>query len=448
MIAALEAGIIFLLVVTLIQGVLRVGPEPTAIFLVLSAVGLIIAHLMSFHFRWQMAPAYFVTAILLIVLLFGVQFGSIIKFVSIGVAALLLVLSFALSIGFPVRSLPVPEGPHMVGLVDLDRDYVIKSQVVGDSAGGRRLHLKIWYPATIEDQRKYTRETLWSEFHNPDQFSKVERVFTTYLKNIKTHSFKTAPIAPDPSQRSVLIYNHAGLSTATENTLLMEFLASHGYVIVGVRHEGQRDEYTSLQASLSDEEKAKELEELKKLGADMDRKSRAAVALQAYQSNITLTTIVKRRALDTAYVLDNLASILNTIPGCQNGICVNEDKIGLVGFSLGGAVATELCKSDQRCRAAVNLDGGIFGTNIQAPVTVPYLMLYSEPHEGGNDFAKKASGPSFEEHTIEGAMHANFHDATLVLPALRWFGLLGPIDGREMIRRKNTIVLKFLNDNL
>lgn len=448
MVTAFESAIIILIFVALVQGILRVGPEFTAVFLILSAVGLILVHLAIFHFHWQLTPAYLVAGILLLVLLSGVQTGNTIKFASVGTAVLLLTLSFALSIGFPVRILPTPEGPHPVGVTDLKRQYVPEGHSEGNSPGKRRLHLKIWYPANIQNNEKYVRETLWSEFQNPEQFSKTERFFTSYLRNIKSHSLKMAPIEHNRSAQSVLIYNHALLSTASDNTLLMEFLASHGYVIVSIRHEDQRNEYALLQENLSDEEKAKDLENFKKLGADIDRKTRATLSLQVYQASTTLPVIVRRRALDTQYVLDNLVSILNAIPGCAGRTCVNEDRVGLVGLSLGGAVATELCKRDQRCRAAVNLDGGIFGTNIQASVTIPYLMLYSELNEGGNDFLKEASGQTYEEHTIEGAMHLDFHDATFVLPALRWFKLLGHVGGEEMTRRKNELVLEFVNNNL
>lgn len=448
MVAALEIGIIVLILIALVQGFLRVGQEATAIFFAFGAVALIIVHLASFYFRWQMTPAYLVVVILLLVLIFGAQTGSITKFASIGIAVLLLPLSFALSIGFPVQTLPAPEGPHTVGVAELNREYTPGNHTEGNSRDSRKLHLKIWYPATIENNGKYARDTLWSDFHNSEQFSWIERFFTAYLKNIKTHSFKDAPTASDRTKRSVLIYNHALLSTASDNTLLMEALASHGYVIVSIRHEDQRDEYASLHENLSEAEKARDQENFKKLGADIDRNARAALSLQTYQASKTLPVIVRRRALDTEYVIDGLNSILNTIPGCMNRTCVDENKIGLVGLSLGGAVATELCKSDQRCRAAVNLDGGIFGTNIQAPVTIPYLMLYSELNEGGNDFIKDASGQTYEEHTFKGAMHLDFHDATFTLPALRWFGLLGQIGGEEMTHQKNKLVLKFLDDNL
>ena len=94
------------------------------------------------------------------------------------------------------------------------------------------------------------------------------------------------------------------------------------------------------------------------------------------------------------------------------------------------------------------MDGGIFGTNIDAPVPVPYLMLYSERHLGGNDFLKQASGENYEERMITGAEHLDYHDASYVLPGLRFIGLLGPIGGDEMIRQKNILVREFLDQNL
>lgn len=448
MVAAVETGVIVLILIALTHRFFRVGSRAHGNFLVLGAIVLMIVHAAGFHFRWQMTPAYLVAAILLVVLLSGVRTGKTIRLTSFGIGVLLLSLSFGSSIGFPVRSLPAPEGPHPVGISSLNRAYTPGSKTGGDSSSARRLNLTIWYPATIEDERRHARETLWSELNSPEHFPKLERFFTAYLKNIETHSFRAAAIVSDHVERPVLIYNHALLSTASDNTLLMEFLASHGYVVIGIRHPDQRNEYAFLQENLSEEEKIRDQKNFKKLGEDIDRKTRAELALQVYRASTTLPVIVKRRALDTKYVLDNLASVLRSIPGCSDRPCFNKEKIGLVGLSLGGAVATEVCKSDHRCRVAVNLDGGIVGTNIQASVTVPYLMLYSERNEGGNDFLKEVSGETYEEHTIEGALHLDFHDATFVLPALRWFGLLGKIGGVEMTHQKNNTVLKFVNENL
>lgn len=447
MIATLETTIFALLFGAVIQGFLPIASERTALIFVGLATSVIVVHLVMFHFRWQMVPAYLVAAILLIVLAAGVSTASNVKLLSAGGAILLVLASFVLSIGFPVRNLPVPDGPHAVGVVTHDLEYTHSGS--GDApAQLRRLLVRIWYPATVENEQNHTRETLWSEFNDADYFSATERFFAAYLRNIRTHSYRSAPFVADLGSRPLLIYNHALLSTASDNTLLMESLASHGYVIASIQHKDQRAEYASLQNELSTEERAREHEDLKRLGGDLDRSERSALSLQVYQQNPTLPTIVMRRAQDTEYVLENLVSVLSTIPGCDNATCVEQGRVGLLGLSLGGAVATEFCRTNRLCGAAVNMDGGIFGADIQAPVSVPYLMLYSDSNEGGNDFLKAASGESFGDRAIAGARHADFHDASSVIPALRWFGLLGPIGGEEMNRRKNRYVREFLDESL
>src|SRR5690606_28113085 len=93
-----------------------------------------------------------------------------------------------------------------------------------------------------------------------------------------------------------------------------------------------------------------------------------------------------------SFVLDRISAVLERIPGYRGkdrGVPV---EAAVVGFSLGGAVATEWCRTDPRCGAAVNMDGGLFGSRPLDAVEVPYLMLYSETSEGGNDSLKAVSG--------------------------------------------------------
>nr|WP_276562413.1 hypothetical protein [Hoeflea prorocentri] len=396
-----------------------------------------------------MIPVFVVIGFLLVKLLLGWEAGRAAGFIGAGVGILFLATSTVLSLGLPVRTLPAPDGPGKAGVVTINREYIPDSDADGDPAQIRRLQLKVWYPAAIEDGKEFGRETVWSEFNSAEYFSAIERFFTAYLKNMKTHSFLSPPMAVGGTDRPVLIYNHALLSIASDSFLLMESLASHGYVIIAIRHKDQRGEYALLHDDLSDEEKAKEVENFKKLGGkDLERDERSAVSLQVYRDNNTLPVIVKRRAKDTGFVLDNLDSILKDIPGCTEGRCADNQRIGIVGLSLGGAVATEFCKADPRCAAAVNLDGGIFGTNIEVPVQVPYLMLYSERNEGGNDFAKTGADETYEDYTISGAEHLNFADASVVLPGLRYIRLLGSIDGEHMNRERNLLVRDFLDRQL
>jgi len=53
-------------------------------------------------------------------------------------------------------------------------------------------------------------------------------------------------------------------------------------------------------------------------------------------------------------------------------------RIGSFGHSFGGATALEVCRSDTRCRAAVNMDGGLYGKIVTEPaVELPGSTHYS-----------------------------------------------------------------------
>ena len=53
--------------------------------------------------------------------------------------------------------------------------------------------------------------------------------------------------------------------------------------------------------------------------------------------------------------------------------------VTVVGFSLGGAVAAQLCATDPRIQAVVNIDGANFA-DARSGLRCPYLMIYSNPN--------------------------------------------------------------------
>lgn len=446
-ILVIEIVFIALIFLSLLSILLPWTPAPVTLILLGLATLLLVAHLVVFPFRWQIIPAALVILFLLMGLFFSWEPGRALSIAGYGMGTLSLLLSLALFVGLPVRKLPVPEGPHKVGVTSVVRSYTPSSIPNEPQSPERGLFLKIWYPANVGLHETFKPEKLWGEFSNPRYFSLLERVFTNYLSSMTTNSLRNAPLAPGVGPVQIIVYNHALLSIASENTLLMEALASHGYIVISVQHEGQRSEYSALRNDMTPDEVAAEAADLKALGTatDMSREERSALALKVYSENITLPEIVKRRAMDSSYVLDHLTQILSAIPGDVSHVTFDLNRVAFVGLSLGGAVATELCKTDKRCAVVVNLDGGVFGTDIGTPTKAPYLMLYSERNEGGNDFLNTASANTFEDDTIVGADHLNFHDATIVLPGLKWLGLLGKIDGDRMIEERNRRVTDYLS---
>ena len=51
------------------------------------------------------------------------------------------------------------------------------------------------------------------------------------------------------------------------------------------------------------------------------------------------------------------------------------DRIGVVGYSLGGAIAMQLCWLDDRLRAAVNIDGWLFDAAPGGWIEQPFMFI-------------------------------------------------------------------------
>lgn len=54
---------------------------------------------------------------------------------------------------------------------------------------------------------------------------------------------------------------------------------------------------------------------------------------------------------------------------------IDVSRIGVMGHSLGGSVAIQLCRSDAKVKAVINLDGPLYGVWATVPVEKPLLML-------------------------------------------------------------------------
>ena len=52
-------------------------------------------------------------------------------------------------------------------------------------------------------------------------------------------------------------------------------------------------------------------------------------------------------------------------------------RMASIGHSFGGATALAVCLVDVRCRAAVNLDGGLYGDAVNRPAVRPVLLITS-----------------------------------------------------------------------
>jgi pimeloyl-ACP methyl ester carboxylesterase len=78
---------------------------------------------------------------------------------------------------------------------------------------------------------------------------------------------------------------------------------------------------------------------------------------------------------------------------------VDPERIGLVGHSVGGSAAAQAAAWDSRVRAAMDLDGTIFGDVVHSGMDQPFFLLRKRIFIDPND------PPQFFEHRDQGNLH-------------------------------------------
>ena len=298
--------------------------------------------------------------------------------------------------------LPIPTGPWTVGTAVLTFD-AMKPVIVA----------RIWYPAAPG-----TRGPRAPYHFGSSGISLRDRIVGAF---VRTDALIDVPMGV--GREPVIVYIPGLGGRNFHNSAGTQELASHGYVVVALDDTQPSKGFdfssiSSVRGSIS----------------EGDRK----VRLQARDVVRVIDELHRRDAAPSGLLSHRLAL----------------DRIGTFGFSFGGAVAAEVAATDDRVRAAVDLDGSIFGTVARTGVPKPFLFATAmteieDPFEADFDrknFALLEHG--LETHggyvlKIDGVDHNNFSDAA-ILPSFRHTGT-GPIDARKGERIVSRYVLAFFD---
>ncbi len=498
----LEALFLILLAIAIARVV--IGPRYTWLTysrITITGLVLLIAGLFTQGWRWQLLPA----GITFVLVVLGSLkrsdtrlgwrvLGAVPLMALVGLSAMLAWL-------MPVVSLPAPAGPYGVGTFEFS--LTDPARVERYSPGRKReLYAEVWYPASSEQLKDHPVRGLFHDLHE-GEYNRTSLIFS-YLKKVKTHSHVNAPAArPGESAFPVLLFNHAlDFGFTSQNLLLMEHLASHGYVVVSIAHPYQTakvnlDEAGTIRRASGIPgdlalprpelpigivgtifEKTGDIQQVSLLKSRLlplaegflalDEAGKARFLEQAISSpalepfNRELTgalledffyydyakdnSLVQYWVEDIGFIADSLASLQAPIAGFP-GI-LDLGRMGVFGMSYGGAAAGEFCKIDSRCKAGANLDGTQVGRLWEQKVPVPFLMLYNEEHQGGNDYAYMPAVADFWDLKVDGATHMDFTDFVYLWPILKLIGFSGSIDGMRMTEILNSIQLEFFDHYL
>jgi pimeloyl-ACP methyl ester carboxylesterase len=382
-------------------------------------------------YRWQMYPACLVAAVLAWYLAAHFTNGLVRakRFPALLSLASMLLLISAVVLGsvLPVFSLPTPEGPFAIGTTT----YVLFRPVVArDIARGwaesRKIIVQLWYPAGLGQEGKT------AAYRDPDS----SRPLMRYLSLVRTHARIDAPISPVQPTYPVLLFSPAWGGGRTDYTAFYEMLASHGFVVAAMEHMKDLDgPFLGMN-----------LEQYREAGA-----------------------LVRRRAEDAAYVLDQLTKRNEGDPDKLLTGRLDLSRVGILGHSFGGAAAAEACWLDPRFKAGIDVDGDLFGEVADAGTSQPFFFMFSyalppsdaELHAADPgvrftnemedlDWKRKESWLAHRggyELMIRGSLHLNYSDRPLFSPVKRLTGA-GEIAPRRALRVADAYILAFFDRTL
>jgi dienelactone hydrolase len=159
------------------------------------------------------------------------------------------------------------------------------------------------------------------------------------------------PFGKESRRVPLLLFFHGWGGHVAESTSLCAGLAARGFIVAGVSYpEG---------SGLPDPK------------IPMQFTSDSAFAAGCAQGN----RMVEIQAVDASDVLDALLAPPPPGQAAWSYKHIDPKKIGVLGYSLGGAVSAQTALHDPRVRAVMNLDGWMFGDAVKERFPQPYLVI-------------------------------------------------------------------------
>jgi dienelactone hydrolase len=348
------------------------------------------------------------------------------------------------------RTAPVPTGPHAVGRrlatwIDHDR------RDPTDGARPRELAVWIWYPAAVpmlagDAAPEPSLPGSWGERRLETLEARLGANVAEALRELRVNARTDAPVVPGTSRMPVILFTPGLGWLPTDYSVLVEDLASHGYVVVGLAAPGFAEV-----VRMSD-------------GREVRRTLGMGAAIGADQTHLfddALFALRRIRGLDddaTGFLRDRL----------------DRDRIGTLGHSIGGITSVVAAARNSSVRAAINIDGDPMAEAVDARPHQPLLLISSEsptieeaPGRSSaeqmalmqqglersekrrtNDWIRMSADAARSYRIrLTGSRHLNFTDAALassvlVTPQERWMKM-GPIAGDRGLTVTAALVRSF-----
>ena len=421
--------------------------------------------------RWQMIPAYMLTAIFSLLwltdILFpgGIQVHPVVSILGTGAGMLTLLVAIALPVLLPVFRFPKPAGPYAIGTLTYHWVDTSRPELFTIGPGDHReLMVQVWYPAKNEPLAQHAPYIPDAEAVTPAMayVTHYPRFLFSHLKYVKTNAIPSAPVADDQPSYPVLIYLTGLGGFRSVSTFQIEALVSHGYIVVGLDQPGA---VAMVRLPDGREISGWPRENIQPLITQSVEPQSGTPSLHG---EALPDGVIPYFAQDASFTLDQLAKLGQDDPNHLLTGRLDLEHAGVFGISLGGMNAAEICLKDPRLKACLIMDVHISADVVKAGLKRPTMfitrdagtMRLERERAGGwteKDIALTLDTMKSVYQNLPGdgyyveipkMFHLNFTDAPYWSPVTSLIGLTGPINGQRGFDIVNAYTLAFFDKEL
>ncbi len=318
--------------------------------------------------------------------------------------------------------LPAPTGPHAVGTViqnwtDSSRDDIV-SELPDDN---RQSIVQIWYSAEVErssQQARYMPELAVLGVIQTD----VDR-----FAGIRTNSMLHAKLSNAQAKYPVVVFSHGRGTPRSYYTMLMEELASHGYVVAGIDHPyvgrvAMGGKILPMNPRWVDPPR----------GGLRDKTDEERDRYWSEADNLL--------SVDQRFVLDQLKRLGRSDPDNRFTGRLDLTHVGMAGHSKG--FVSQTCGRDTRFKACLNLDGVPALAERECGFRQPFMTI----RDGDDSPRTTTIYENLRNVGYDVLIRGAGHNSYLDLPLLAEFDYrIDPIRSRRII---NAYMLAFFDTYL
>ncbi|MFH1253838.1 MAG: dienelactone hydrolase family protein [bacterium] len=267
-----------------------------------------------------------------------------------------LIVAICAFVFYPVSNFPQPKGPYGVGQIKYHWVDGSRKELNAQDPEhpNRELMVYVYYPSAKSDAKNsYDFDVVESSIEFLSNASKLPKFVFSGIKFIKTYSQPDAPIAKSAMPFPVIIFSHGGGPVVQQYTYMLEEVASHGFIVVGINHP-----YVASAVRYPDGRIVKPISKEKM----RDSNGKA----ELLECNIQ----------DVSFVLNKIEELI----AAKDILWSHADlsKVGVMGHSFGGRTATKVIRQDPRFKCGINMDGGAQNEDISEPFSKPFMFMIAE----------------------------------------------------------------------